>query len=241
MSSRRPWLALGWMLVALNAFAQTPAAPPQPPAGAGTATQFFWTAIDQLGLIFKAVGNLSGGIDQGQVWRVDLATGDQRRVGSDDGLAWPVLSPDGATVFALRAGRLVRLASDGHLTALGTETQWRKLVGVDRQNNVIGFIAGKPRAHPALMSASGELHRLPQPATDSEREHVSFLLQENRAYADGRTLLVKHSTRGGRGFDVFLKTDDTAKALSDCGDDLCGQPSLSPDGRSVLYVRAPAQ
>lgn len=243
MSPRGPWIAFAWLLVTLNASAQAPAAPPQPAARGATAVQGFWFAIDQLGLIFKAVGNLSGGVDQGHIWRVDLATGtgDPHRLGSNDGLAWPVLSPDGATVFALRDGQLVRLASDGGLTAVGKETQWRKLIGVDPQNNVLGFIAGKPRPHPALMSSGGELHLLPQPETDSERERVSLLLQENRAYKDGRQLLVKRSTRGGRGLDVFLKADDVTKALSDCADDLCGQPSLSPDGRSVLYVRAPAQ
>lgn len=241
MRLRRPWIALGWQLAALSALAQAPVEPPQPAAHSAPAVQGFWFAIDQLGLIFKAVGNLSGGVDRGQIWRVDLASGDQHRIGGNDALAWPVSGPDGATVFALRDGQLVRLASDGGLTAVGKETQWRKLIGVDPQNNVLGFIAGKPRPHPALMSSGGELHLLPQPETDSDRERVSLLLQENRAYKDGRQLLVKRSTRGGRGLDVFLKTDDTAKALSDCGDDLCGQPSLSLDGRSVLYVRAPAQ
>lgn len=240
MTLARLWTALG-LLAVVNGIAQAPVAPPQPTPQGAKAAQGFWAAVDQLGLIFKAVGNLGGGVDQGQVWQVDLATGDQHRIAGGNGLAWPVMSPDGSTIFALHEGQLVRLATDGRSTAVGKETQWRKLVGVDRQNDVLGFIAGKPRVHPALMSPVGELQLLPQPETDSERERVSLLLQENRAYADGRQLLVKRSTRGGRGLDVILKTNDTAKAISDCGDDLCGQPSLSPDGHIVLYVRAPAQ
>jgi len=82
---------------------------------------------------------------------------------------------------------------------------------------------------------------LPQPETDQERARVSMLLQENLAYAKGRQLIVRRSERGGRGYDVSLAAGDSVKNLSDCGDDACGQPSLSPDGRYVLYIRAVAR
>ena len=55
---------------------------------------------------------------------------------------------------------------------------------------------------------------------------------------DGRELRVERSARGGRGFDVFLVSGNVARNLSDCGDDTCGQPSLSPQSQRALYIRA---
>jgi hypothetical protein len=41
--------------------------------------------------------------------------------------------------------------------------------------------------------------------------------------------------------DVSVADADVVKNISDCGDDACGQPSLSPDGRYVVYIRSPAR
>jgi hypothetical protein len=213
-------------------------ASPTPPEQSALA-QAFWAGIDYLGLTFKAVGSLGAGADRGRVWIVDLATGERRQVSSADDLAWPVLGLDRSTIFALHGRQVVRLASrGGGIVPVGPEADWRKLVGVDATGDVLGFVAGRPRAQPALMTEKGQLMLLPQPEKEQEKARVSMLLQENFAYADGRRLVVTRSQRGGRGYDVSLVTDDSTKNLSDCGDDACGQPSLSPDGRYVLYIRA---
>lgn len=234
MIGPRLWCAAFMLVAGLSVAAEAPT-----PAETSALAQGFWAGIAQLGLIFKAVGSLGGGVDRGQIWIVDLATGEQRRIAGADALAWPVLGPDRSTIFALRGGQLVRLPlRGGDIVLVGSEAAWRKLVGVDAENKVLGFVAGRPRVQPAVMTSKGELRLLPQPETDEERERVSFLLQENRAYADGRQLIVRRSTRGGRGYDISLVSDGAERNLSDCGDDACGQPSLSPDGRYVLYVRA---
>jgi hypothetical protein len=118
---------------------------------------------------------------------------------------------------------------------------WRKLIGVSPDGSILGIVAGSPRARPALVTPDAALRLLPPPESEQDRKNISLLLQENRAYADGRTLLVKRSARGGRGFDVFLVTPEGERNLSDCGDERCSQPSLSPDGNRVLYVRTPRQ
>jgi hypothetical protein len=206
-----------------------------------TLAQAFWAGIDYLGLTFKAVGSLGAGADWGRVWIVDLTTGERRQVSSADHLAWPVLGLDRSTIFALRGRQVVRLTlPGGEIAPVGPEADWRKLVGVDAMGDVLGFVAGRPRAQPALMTENGRLSLLPQPETEQEKARISMLLQENYAYADGRRLLVTRSQRGGRGYDISLAADDSTKNLSDCGDDACGQPSLSPDGRYVLYIRASA-
>jgi hypothetical protein len=204
--------------------------------------QTFWAGIDYLGLIFKAVGSLGGGADRGQIWIVDLATGTRRQASNANDFSWPVLAHDRSTIFALRGRQVVRLTASGDgVVQVGPEADWRKLVGVDASDDVLGFVAGRPRAYPALLTGKGELLLLPQPETEQERARVSMLLQENLAYADGSQLTVTRSQRGGRGYDVNLVTDGTVKNLSDCGDDACGQPSLSPDGKYVLYIRTPAR
>jgi hypothetical protein len=170
---------------------------------------------------------------------VDLSTGAHRQVSNADDLSWPVFARDGDTVFALRGRQVVRLPMPaGGGVPLGPEADWRRLVGVDAEGDVLGFVAGRPRAQPALLTANGELLLLPQPEKEEERVHVSMLMQENLAYDDGRQLTVTRSRRGGRGYDVNLVNGNSVQNLSDCGDDVCGQPSLSPDGRHVLYVRA---
>jgi hypothetical protein len=120
---------------------------------------------------------------------------------------------------------------------LGSGTEWRKLLGVDAGNDLLGFIDARPRVSPAMLTPTGELRVLPAPESDRERERISLLLQENRAYDDGSELIVKRSTHGGRGFDIGLVTQGSEKTLSDCGDDYCGQPSMSADRRYVVYVR----
>jgi hypothetical protein len=194
-------------------------ASPTPPEQSALA-QAFWAGIDYLGLTFKAVGSLGAGADRGRVWIVDLATGERRQVSSADDLAWPVLGLDRSTIFALHGRQVVRLASrGGGIVPVGPEADWRKLVGVDATGDVLGFVAGRPRAQPALMTEKGQLMLLPQPEKEQEKARVSMLLQENFAYADGRRLVVTRSQRGGRGYDVSLVTDDSTKNLSDCGDD----------------------
>jgi hypothetical protein len=213
------------------------ASPPSPEPSLLAKT--FWPGLDYLGLVFKAVGSLGGGADRGQVWIVDLATGARSRVTDADDLAWPVLGLDHSTIFALRGRQMVRLTlPGGKVVPVGPETNWRRLLGVEGSGYVLGFIESQPRAQPAVMTEKGELLLLPQPDTEQEKVRVSMLLQENLAYTNGRQLRVTRSRRGGRGYDVNLVDGDTVKNLSDCGDDACGQPSLSPDGRYVLYIRA---
>lgn len=225
------------MLVVIAALGLAGASPPS--SEPSLLAQTFWAGVDYLRLTFNAVGSLGGGADRGQVWIVDLATGERRPVPNADDLAWPVLAPDHSTIFALRGRQVMRLTSSGgDVLPVGPEANWRRLLGVDGSGDVLGFIEGRPRAQPAVMTDKEALLILSQPEKEGERAHISMLLQENLAYDNRRELTVTRSRRGGRGYDVNLVDGDTVKNLSDCGDDACGQPSLSPDGRYVLYIRA---
>lgn len=209
--------------------------------------QSFWgVLVDHLKATLESIGSLNEGkVVRGRVWiaEVDGVTsrGSARQVGTLEDLSWPVLGPDGQTVYALQGRQLVRLSEEGATVArIGHEADWLKLLGVGADGTVVGFVAGGPFGRPAAMSPGGDLSVAPPPDNATDRKRHAALLPESRTFQDGRSLVVRPSERGGRGIDVFIERDgQQATNLSDCGDDYCGQPSLAADGRHVLWVRSP--
>jgi hypothetical protein len=226
------------LLLAGAAFAQTPAAP-QAPRESGL-KRIFSAGLNSLRLVFTSIGGLGSGTDAtGAVWRVDVRDGASRRIGNADDLAWPVASPDGLAVFALRKGQIVRIAiGDGSETPVGAPAEWRTLLGVAPDGTVLAVVESDPWPRQAMLGPDGHRIELPPPEEDDERKLIGLLLQNARSYADGVRLEVRDSEHGGRGRDVFLIDGARQRNLSNCGDDLCVQPSRSPDGNYVLFIRA---
>jgi len=226
------------VILAGAAFAQV-SAPAQAPHE-GALKQIFAAGLDSLRLVLAGIGSLGGGVvPGGAVWRVDIRNGEARRIGSAADLTWPVPSPNGLAVFALRGRQVVSIAvNDGRETPVGAPADWRKLIGVSPDGTVLGFVEDDPRPRPALLEPNGRFAALPAPADDTERKRNGLLLQEMRDYADGIRLEVRDSERGGRGRDVFLVEGQSQRNLSNCGDDLCLEPSRSSDGNYVLFIRA---
>ena len=197
----------------------------------------FSDGLKRLGLLFSDIGSLASGPAAGEVWRFDKRTGQRRRIGAAADLSWPAPSPDGSVVYALRGRQVLRIAiSSGQETPVGAPANWSKLLGV-LPEGVIGLVDDDPFPRPALLSQDGERTDLPPPADDDQRKQVGVLSQEARDYADGARLEVRDSERGGRGRDVFLIEGASERNLTDCGDDLCGQPARSLDGMMFFYVR----
>jgi hypothetical protein len=228
-------LLLPMALLAAPTSAQPP--PPNTAPVQSALSQAFWGGLGQINMLFKGAGNLASGATHGAIWRLDLVTGNQHQVGSGDTLSWPVGATADGPVFALQGRQLVRFGADG-TQALVSDGTWRKLLGVLPDGSVLGFVVAEPRARPALLSLDRTMRVLPAPETDEDRQREAFALQEERDYADDTHLRVRRSERGGQGFDVFLIKDGTQRNLTDCGSDRCGQPSLTDDGRALLYIRA---
>lgn len=234
-------LLLPMLMLSASASSQptTPqAAAPQSGMAQSGLAQVFWSGLGQINMLFKGGGSLASGATRGAVWRLDLASGNLRRIGTTDTLSWPVAATGDSPVFALRGRQFVRMGADGTEMAAGDDVAWRKLLGVLPDGSVLGFVAGEPRAHPALRSPDGSVQVFPAPESDKDRQRESFALQEERDYADGTRLRVRRSERGGQGFDIFLVKDGPQRNLTDCGNDRCGQPSLTADGSALLYIRA---
>ncbi len=205
----------------------------------------FWKVVSgYLKNTFEYVGALGEGrADAGQIWIVAVdgtrRTGVARLLDASADYSWPVIAGDGS-VYALESGHVVHIEAGGKKTELRNSRQaWVKLVGVGPDGSVLGILNDPPFGKPAVLSAKGDLVMGATPATQADRERQSILLQESRAYADGRSLNIRYSERGGRGLDVFVATKGAPSTnLSDAGDNACGQPSLSPDGKQVVWICA---
>lgn len=211
--------------------------------GSNTDKGFFKLLVDYLQVTFENIGSLSDpAVLYGQIWSVELDTSGKpsqpTKISASSNLSWPIFDLRDRTIYALQQDRIVRLSNDGQsLTEVDKSKQWIKLFGVTEQGDILGMISEKGAHVLATLNADGTTTLNPTPRSEEERKHSSLLEQENRAYVGKRSLHVERSTRGGRGFDVFLKVESEVTNLSDCGDDQCGQPSLSPDFKKVLYIR----
>jgi hypothetical protein len=228
-------LPLSILLLAGSANSQPP-----PPAAASQSmlARTFWAGLGQINMLFNRAGSLASGAARGAVWRLDLGSGKRQRIGTTDTLSWPVAATSDGPVFALHGRQLVRLAADGTEAPVGDDGAWRKLLGVLPDGRVLGFVVGAPRARPALLSHDHVIHIVPLPESDQERRREAIALQEDRDYAGGKRLVVRRSERGGEGFDIYLIEGSAQRNMTDCGNDRCGQPSLTGDGLAMLYIRA---
>lgn len=201
--------------------------------------------LRQLSITLDRLGSLGDSVvESGEAWIVALdesgRPGQPHRLSAADDLAWPVVGADGTPIFALRGGRLVRIQNDGQgIEVVDDATRWRKLLGVGHDGSVAGLAVLAGETRPAIHHPQQGLQAEPGLLSEADRRAIATLLQENRAYEGDLALVMDRSERGGRGFDVYLRTPEGNWNVSDCGDRACGQASLSTDRRHVVFVRAP--
>ena len=151
-----------------------------------------------------------------------------------------MVSPDGATIYALQEGQVVKLVENYQATeVINSNANWIKLLGVTKDEVILGIVYQDNQTIPAIITKTGDLQVNPPTQSTEDQAQLSHLLQDARSYVGGRALYVDRSERGGRGFDVYFKSGNQVINLSDCGDDSCGQASFSPDFRLVLFIRQP--
>ncbi len=214
-------------------------------SSSGFAKGFYASLAGYFGMVLESIGSLGGGPGTaGELWAVDFDASGRpsapRRVGGLADLSWPVIGADGVSFVALRGGQVVRLDASGAVAAVLAEGGgWRKLLGEQAEGSVLGLVRQNGETLPARLAADGTLEVGAAPATDEEKRALARLLQDARAYSGDTALVVDRSERGGRGFDVFLRSAAGIVNLSNCGDDYCGQASLSPDRRRAAFIRVP--
>jgi hypothetical protein len=183
----------------------------------------------------------------GQVWIADLERGTRTALIPDSGYRWPVYEPAGGAIIALKGDSLVSIAAtNGRVKVLYNIPGVEKLVGFDRDDPDKLLVTLDSETAPlALLSLeTGRPTPLPyDPKSKEHRRMLSHVKGEERVYGSARVYVKTESKQGMEGGlewgEVYLQQGESAPRNVSWGDGInCGQPSLSPDGKAVVYIRA---
>ena len=215
-------------------------------------TETFWHKVLRVSGIGASPSTLKGPgneVVHGQIWIAEIGTGRVRKLTSTGGFCSPVFMQGGNDILALKDAKVIRVSlSDGRVTSLYPAAGIIKLVGlnIDDPDKVL-VIARSSSSLPdvAFLSvSSGKLESLSyNRSSDDDRQMVEHLSAWDRDYG-GTSVYTDHQTKSGMSgtlswTDVFLRSGSDAPIdVSNCDGVNCGQPSLSPEGRLVAYVRA---
>jgi hypothetical protein len=186
-------------------------------------------------------------ISPGQIWIADIERGSRSALTADFDYRWPVYAPGGESIVALRGDSLVKISvKSGKVQVLHSIPGVEKLVGFDRKDpDKLLLVLEKDTAPLSLFSLeTGDLTSLPyDPRSKDHRKMLSHIKGEERVYGTVRVYVKTESKRGMEGgldwSDVYLQQGEAAPRNISNGEGVnCNQPSLSQDGKAVVYVRA---
>jgi hypothetical protein len=183
----------------------------------------------------------------GQIWIVEIEPGRRMALTTDSDYRWPVYEPGGESVVALKSNSIVRVSMKGReAKVLYTIPGVEKLVGFDGEDhdNLL-VVLDNDKAPLAMLSLkTGELRALPYDARSRDhRRMLSHIKGQERLYGTSRVYVKTESKESMEGAlewgDVYLQQGEAAsRNVSRCDGVTCSQPSLSPNGTAVAYVRA---
>ncbi len=190
-------------------------------------------------------------LEAGDVWIASPAQGTPRRLTREGGYRSPVFGTGDRSVLALRQGALVTIPfGGGEGTVLHALARVSKLVGLraERPQEVLAVFEEADGSAWLGFVALATGHVMPLPHDRSLREHramIAHVRDWERVYG-GDTLYVKTESKQGLAgpvewTDVYLARGGEPANVSRCDGVHCGQPSLSQDGRHVVFVKAPRQ
>jgi hypothetical protein len=185
-------------------------------------------------------------LERGDVWIASLADRTRLRLTRGGGYRSPVFAPGDQSVLALKESTLVTIPPGGGEANAGHVLKGAsKLVGFSSERPgdlLVVFDADSAPWLGFVTLASGQVTRLPHDR--SSREHrtmIAHVMDWERVYGD-TTLYVKAESKQGltgpvEWTDVYLKRRSEPVNVSRCDGVSCGQPSLSPDGSRVVFVK----
>jgi hypothetical protein len=233
--------------------AQTPPAAKQQSAPKPQ-TETFWHKVLRVSGIAESPSTLKGPgdeVEHGQIWVAEIAAGGTRKLTDSGGFRSPVFMPGGKDILALKGTYVVRVSfPSGKVTNLYAVTGIRKLVGFSRDDpdQVLALVTAHDspgQLGVAFLSVSGgKLDPLSyDPLSSEDRHMLEHLSAWDRDYDETRVYINQQTKSGMAGTlswtDVFLKKGSNAPIdVSNCDGTNCGQPSLSPDGKLLAFVRA---
>ena len=254
---RRLGCILGAALIGLTATTVVPAQKPVNPPGAQAKAESFWEKVLRYAGISHDASNLKAPGDEvvsGQIWLADLGSGaamksTARQVTASGGYRSPLFVPGGKDILALKGTDVVRVGlSGGNAVKRYTITDITKLVGfgMDDPDTVLVLTgrSGEPPAVGLLSLGSGRITSMPyNPASSRDLEMIEQMQSWERVYG-GKRLYTKRQSKEtlygpAEWTDVYLKSgSDEVLDVSQCDGVNCGQPSLSSDGRYVVFIKS---
>jgi hypothetical protein len=186
-------------------------------------------------------------VKAGNIWIASLDRRTAKALTSDGGYGSPVFSPTDGNLYALKGDMIVRIAVEGGKpSSLRKVSGALKLIGFDGKNPdemlvLLDNGAGSPLAIVSLKS--GAVTLLPYNAkSDEDRRMLAQVRGQDRVYGDKFVYTKTESKRGlSRNIewtDVYIRRGNAApQNISACDGVNCVQPALSPDGRSIAFVK----
>jgi hypothetical protein len=242
-------LALGGATAGQNQRPQGSA--PAPAPAKKQSPDFIDKVLKFLG-ISDSPGTLKGPGDEvvkGKLWVTDLGSQTVRAVGNGDGYRSPVFIPGSNDILALSGSDVVRFpAGGGEMKKLSSIAGVTKLVGfnADDPDTVLILQSGDAGGHPRIgllsMSTAKIAPLAYDPASSADLQMVENLEGWTRTYGDKQIYVRRQTKQALSGVvewtDVFLKADGQEPIdVSQCKGSNCGQPSLSADGRMLVFVK----
>lgn len=214
-------------------------------------SSFLDKVLDFLG-VSVTTGKLKGPgdeVEEGDIWIAKLDSRIQRiRVTREGGYRSPVFMPKDGDIMALQGDDVVHIpmfgAFSGEPEKLWSIAGIRKIVGLHREDKDKALILRQDESGISVgifSLTSGEVTPLPYQSEGKKGNMLIHLKGWKRVYGDTKVYVeIQHEIgRPGEWTDVFIKRDDQdALNVSQCKGVNCGQPSLSPDGSQVVYIRA---
>jgi hypothetical protein len=183
-------------------------------------------------------------IAPGNIWIAPVEGGAPKALTLDGGYTSPIFSGDGR-VYALRGDTLVRLPQEtGAGVTVHKAPKVLKLVGFDGANAdelvVLVDAAGGSSPLGVLSLRSGRITPLPVDASsDEQRRMLAQIRSQERTYATVNVYMGGDGRGTSRTTNVYVRRGDAApRNISACKGVTCVQPALSPDGRSVVFIKA---
>jgi len=183
----------------------------------------------------------------GQIWIAELKSGRRTALTVDSGYRWPVYEPGGEGIVALNGERLVRISLKAQeAKVLHTIPGVDKLVcfDVDQRDSLL-VVLNDDNAPLAMVSLkTGQLTPLPyDPKLKVHRSMLSHVKGQERIYTTSRVYIRTESKQSLEGTiewdDVYVRQGAAEpRNVSECDGVACSQPSLSPNGMEVVYIKA---
>jgi hypothetical protein len=216
-------------------------------------TESFWDKLLRVTGISATPASLRGEehVTSGDIWVVVVSqTPSAQRLTRDGGYRSPVFDAQARNVLALKGSDLYRVPMNGDPPArLHGLTGVSKLVGLSSDGPDELLVLGnddRDAPYAAMVSIrTGALTRIPHnPASSDDRVMLAHLAGWERVYGNTRVYTETTEREGAGGTaieftDVYLKRGSDPPVNLTHGTTISSsQPSLSPDGRQVVFIRA---